>query len=102
MSIKKQYLKAKATCKVTFRLPKKAAPDARKAVIAGDFNRWQTHQNPMKHLKSGDFTVTLELDIGREYQYRFLVDDRQWITDEGADKYAESGYADSQNSVVVV
>jgi methyl coenzyme M reductase subunit C len=41
MSIKKQYLKTKPVCKVTFRLKKAQACGARKVSIAGDFNQWE-------------------------------------------------------------
>lgn len=56
----------------------------------------------MKALKNGDFTVTVTLDKGREYQYRYVVDGNNWITDSAADKYVHSGVDTAQNSVVVV
>jgi 1,4-alpha-glucan branching enzyme len=102
MSIKKQYLKSKPECKVTFRLTRKAAAGASKACVAGDFNGWQPAAAPMKALKSGDFTITLNLESGRSYQYRYIVDGNHWITDDEADSYASSGFADNQNGVVVV
>ena len=75
MSVKKQYLKSKPICKVTFRLPKNAASGARKAAVAGEFNDWKTDETPMKPLKNGDFTVTVVLKPGKEYQYRYVVFD---------------------------
>jgi 1,4-alpha-glucan branching enzyme len=102
MSIKKQYLKNKPVCKVTFRLTRKVADGAAKAFLAGDFNNWQTASIPMKALKNGDHTVTLELAPGHEYQYRYLVDGNRWVTDDSADRYVASGFADSQNAVIVV
>ncbi|MEJ2040818.1 MAG: isoamylase early set domain-containing protein [Desulfosarcinaceae bacterium] len=101
MSIKKQYLKSKSTCKVTFRLTKKTAAGAATACLAGDFNNWKTDSTPMKALKNGDFTATINLPPG-EYQFRYYVNGSQWITDDGADRYASSGFGDSQNGVVVV
>lgn len=101
MSIKKQYLKDKPVCKVTFRLDKKSIGKAKKAGIAAEFNGWKPEKTPMKPLKSGEFTVTVTLDKGREYQYRYVVDG-QWITDEAADKYVHNGVDNAQNSVVVV
>lgn len=102
MSVKKQYLKSKPVCKVTFRLPKKEAYGARKAAVAGEFNGWKTDQTLMKSLKNGDFTVTVVLTPGNEYQYRYVVDDKEWVTDNKADKYADSGYGNCKNGVVVV
>lgn len=102
MSIKKQYLKDKPVCKVTFRLDKKMIAGAKKASLAAEFNEWKAEKTPMKALKSGDFTVTVTLDKGREYQYRYLVDGRHWITDDGADKYVHTGVDNDRNAVVVV
>lgn len=102
MSIKKQYLKSKPYCKVTFRLDKKRAGSAKRAGLAAEFNGWQAEKTPMKALKSGDFTVTVHLSPGREYQYRYVVDGTNWITDEKADKYVHAGIANDENGVVVV
>ena len=102
MAVKKQYYKTKPYCKVTFRLSKKMAGNAQKVSIAGDFNGWKSDQTPMKALKNGDFTVTLQLDKGREYQYRFVLDDHQWLTDESADKQVYCDFARGHNAVIVV
>jgi 1,4-alpha-glucan branching enzyme len=99
--IKKEYLKTKDVCKVTFRLPKVAAPGAKKASIVGDFNSWSIYATPMKKLKNGDFTITLELEPGKEYQFRYLIDDDRWENDWNADKYVKSPFG-SDNSVVYV
>ncbi|MBT8339787.1 MAG: isoamylase early set domain-containing protein [Desulfatitalea sp.] len=101
MSTKKQYLKRKDYCKVTFRLAKRLVGTAKKACLAGEFNAWQGEKTPMKALKSGDFTVTVNL-IGGEYQYRYVVDGHHWITDDEADKYVPAGVGNSRNGVVVV
>ena len=100
--IKKEYLKTRKACKVTFRLPKIAAENAHYVYIVGDFNRWNIYDNPMKKLKNGDFTITLELEPGREYQFRYLIDELKWENDWNADKYVKSPFGDSDNSVVIV
>ena len=100
--IKKEYLKSRKTCKVTFRLPRIAATDAKSVCIVGDFNNWNLYANPMKKLKNGNYTITLELEPGREYQFRYLIDESKWENDWNADKYVKSPYGDSDNSVVVV
>ena len=56
----------------------------------------------MKALKNGDFTVSLQLDTGREYQYRFVLDDQQWLTDQAADKQIYCDFASAHNAVIVV
>ena len=100
--IKKEYLKSKKVCKVTFRLPRIAAPDANSVCIVGDFNDWNIYANPMKRLKKGDFTITLDLKPGNEYQFRYLIDGSTWENDWNADKYVKSPFGDSDNSVIVV
>lgn len=102
MSVKKQYFKTKPYCKVTFRLPKKIAHGAHRVAIAGEFNDWQPQTILMKPLKNGDFTATVMLEPGREYQYRYVVDERHWLTDSGADKVKHCDFANDNNSVVVV
>lgn len=102
MAVKKQYFKTKPYCKVTFYLSKKMAGTAHKAAIAGDFNEWKSDRTPMKALKSGDFSATLQLPKGHEYQYRYVVDDQMWITDESADKQIYCQFANANNAVVVV
>jgi 1,4-alpha-glucan branching enzyme len=100
--MKKEYLKSRNGCKVTFRLPKIAAPKAKSVCIVGDFNDWNIYANPMKKLKRGDFTITLELQPGREYQFRYLIDGSDWENDWNADKYVKSPFGDSDNSVIVL
>ncbi len=102
MSLKKQYLKSRPVCKVTFRLEAKAAKMADSVHLAGDFNEWHAGQTPMKKLKNGDFTVTLDLPWNREYQFRYLIDQKTWENDWKADKYVPSGISGTENSVVVV
>jgi hypothetical protein len=102
MAVKKQYFKTKPYCRVTFRLEKKKASGAHNVALAGDFNAWQAGRTPMKSLKSGDFTASLNLPKGREYQYRFVIDGDRWVTDEMADKHIYCDFAQAQNAVVVV
>ena len=102
MSLKKKYVKKDTVCKVTFRVPKKAAMGADSICVVGDFNNWSIRHNPMKKLKSGDFTTTLDLPAGRKYQFRYFMDERQWEHDWSADDYVHSDFGNCDNSVVVV
>lgn len=87
---------------MTFRLPRIAAPEAETVSVVGEFNSWDIHATPMKKLKKGDFTITLDLQPGREYQFRYLIDGSVWENDWNADRYVRSPYGDSDNSVVLV
>lgn len=102
MPLQKRYLKTRDVSKVTFRLPKDAAPRAANVALVGDFNDWDTDATPMTRLKNGDFKVTLELEPGREYQYRYLIENEIWENDWEADRYSPSGFEGAENSVVVV
>jgi 1,4-alpha-glucan branching enzyme len=102
MSIKKRFLKSRPECKVTFRLPKKAAGQAGIVHLVGDFNNWEVHATPMNKLKSGVFSTTLDLKVGREYQFRYLIDEIDWENDGEADKYVPSSFPGAENSVVVL
>ncbi len=102
VSIKKEYLRSKNICRVTFSLPRIAAGDAKRVCIVGDFNNWNIHADPMEKQKNQDYTITLDLEPGREYQFRYLIDQSKWENDWNADKYVKSPYTNSDNSVVIV
>ncbi len=99
--IKKQYVKSRPICKVTFRLSKDAAQGAKRVNITGDFNNWDKELTLMKRLKNGDFTVTLELEKDREYRFRYFIDNRTWENDWFADKYLPNPFG-CDDSVVIV
>lgn len=101
MSVKKTYLQSKPECKVTFKLEKKLANSANRANLVGEFNNWDEQAFEMKKLKTGDFTITLNLDKDKEYQFRYLIDSSHWINDPEADKHVPNVFQ-SENSVIVV
>jgi 1,4-alpha-glucan branching enzyme len=100
-TLKKQYLKSNPVCKVTFRLPKDAAPDACAVSVVGEFNNWDMSEHQMKKLKNGDFSATIELTCNREYRFRYLIDSCRWENDWCADKYLPNKHG-SDDSVVIV
>jgi 1,4-alpha-glucan branching enzyme len=102
MSLKKQYLKSKPVCKVTFDLDKKVASSAESVHLVGEFNNWNTDAHPMKKLKSGKFTATMNLETGKEYQYRYLLNKTEWVNDWKADKYVPTPFGNGDNSVVIL
>lgn len=102
MSLKKAYSKDKATCKVTFELPDAAATGALSVHLVGDFNNWSETTTPMKRSASGNWSIVMTLQSGREYYFRYLIDGHFWENDWNADRYAQSPYSDADNSVVIV
>ncbi|MCG6551910.1 MAG: isoamylase early set domain-containing protein [Candidatus Magnetominusculus sp. LBB02] len=91
---KKVY--AEDTCRVTFTLPKEAAPNASTVAIAGDFNSWNTTSDMMRQSRNGNFTITLTLAADRDYQFKYIIDGTRWENDWKADRY------EGENSVVAV
>ena len=102
MSIKKQYLKSRPVCKATFRIPEEMGSSAATAHIVGEFNNWKLFSTPMKRLKSGAFTITLELEPDKEYQFRYLLDKKIWKNEKDADRSVPTPYGDSENSVIII
>jgi 1,4-alpha-glucan branching enzyme len=99
--MKKRFLKSKPFCKVTFELPAQAANDAKKVALVGDFNGWDPEATVLKRLKGDSYSVMLELPRGREFQFRYLINEDRWENDWEADKYVPTPTGDSENSVVV-
>ena len=99
MSLKKQFLKSKPVCKVSFRLDAAEAAGATKVQLLGDFNNWDETVEPMTALKSNDFTATLELEAGKEYQFRYLINGAEWKNEPQADAFVTNSFG-GENSVV--
>lgn len=84
---------------VTFDLP--AAMQADEIALCGDFNSWSTIETKLKRAKSGVWRVTVPLQAGRSYRYRYLLDGVRWENDWGADGYAPNPFG-TYDSVVNV
>ena len=97
--LKKQYLKSKDICKVSFYTPPELA--AEKAALVGDFNEWSEAATPMKPLKDGRFKATINLPADRRYEFRYLINDMEWGNDWEADQYVPNPFS-GDNSVVEV
>ncbi len=102
MALTKKYLKSKPVCKVYFKLPKEAVDNAKSVHLVGDFNNWDIGFCPMKRNKDGSFSVQVDLDVGKDYQFRYVVDDNIWINDWEADRYEFNTVGNCENSVVVL
>jgi 1,4-alpha-glucan branching enzyme len=100
MSIKKQFLKSKDKYKVTWAIDKKSANDAKSISLAGDFNEWSLEKNVFTKLKNGSFKLTLELDKGTNYQFRYLMDDKSWVNEIEADAFVDNQLSNEENCVI--
>lgn len=97
--MQKKYLKNRHSCKVTFTLPKEAVKGVKKVNVIGDFNNWDKNTNPLKKLRTGNFSTTLELACGRSYRYKYLIDGSRWENDWHADHYEPNPYGGNDSVV---
>ncbi|MBL7810386.1 MAG: isoamylase early set domain-containing protein [Saprospiraceae bacterium] len=84
--------------KVTFTLPKEAVQNAETVAVFGDFNNWQNGVILTKQ-KDGSFKTAVELEKGRSYEYRFLINGEKWENDWAAEAYVPTPFG-TFNSVV--
>lgn len=102
MAISKKELKAKKS-RISFKISAEKAKGFNTASLVGDFNNWDATQDVMKKLKKdGSFTIQKTLENGKEYQFKYILDGKEWINEPEADKVAPTEFADSQNSVLVI
>jgi 1,4-alpha-glucan branching enzyme len=83
-------------CTVTFR--RRTTNGETSAAVVGDFNDWSPREHQMEHV--GDaWSLTLALEPGRTYRFRYLIDDGRWENDWAADDYVDNAFG-GQDSVV--
>lgn len=94
---KSQLKTRRGTCKVTFELPREV--EAGRAAVLGDFNNWDGGATPMKRKRDGSFSATVNLEAGKEFRFRYLLDDTRWENDWDADAYVPNRFG-TEDSVV--
>ncbi len=99
MAIKKEYSKDKTTCKVTFILPKEIAEQFEEVALVGDFNNWDHKANVFTKEMN---TIIIELESGKEYQFRYCGGGEVWLNESDADKHVLNPFGDSNNSVLIL
>jgi 1,4-alpha-glucan branching enzyme len=97
--MKKTYAQSGKTCRVTFELP--AEVEAETVALCGEFNNWDKDTHQLKRRKKGNFSLTITLEVGKSYRYRYWVDGDRWENDWNADDYIPNAFG-SEDSVVVV
>lgn len=98
MAISKNFLKSKPICKITFTIP---SNNATKAVVVGDFNNWDPSATPLKKQKNGVFKGTIDVETGKSYEFKYIVDGVYYNDPEVEEKVFNS-FANDYNSVVTV
>jgi 1,4-alpha-glucan branching enzyme len=88
---------AKGKAKVTFTVDPRAGAQA--AAVCGEWNDWSTGADVMRRDAEGGFSVTVVLDAGRTYRFRYLLDGQRWDNDWAADAYVRNKFG-GDDSVV--
>jgi 1,4-alpha-glucan branching enzyme len=96
MAIKKQFVKTKPVCKVTFSIE---AKEANTASVVGDFNNWDQKAGALSKLKNGTFKAVFDLNKDASYEFKYVVDG-QFVNEPEADSFRWNDYAGAENSVV--
>jgi hypothetical protein len=84
---------------VTFTLPGEVG--AGHVALCGDFNDWSAGSIALHRGSDGAWQVTLPLEPGQSYRFRYLLDGKRWENAWQADWYEPNPFG-STNSVVVV
>ena len=84
---------------VTFTLPADVHADT--VALCGEFNDWSAENARLERGSDGSWRVTVALEPGRSYRYRYLLDGHRWENDRQADRYVPNALG-SIDSVVVV
>ena len=91
-------ISGKSVARVTFKLPSNIRANV--ITLVGDFNNWDTQTDPFRLNGSGVWTITKDLEPQRAYQFRYLVDGKEWLNDRDADAHVHNIYG-SDNSVII-
>jgi len=95
--LKKVYSADEKLCHVTFELPPGAGTQY--AHLCGDFNDWNSATHPMRQNDSGGFSITISLETGHAYQFKYRIDNEVWENDWDVDGYEPNPFG-SDNSIV--
>ena len=89
--------KGRGSASVTFTLD--PGVGAQTAAVCGEWNDWSAGADVMDRDAEGGFSLTVALDAGRAYRFRYLLDDQRWENDWAADAYLPNSFG-GDDSVV--
>ena len=95
--IQKTYYKTKDYCKVKFSFK---VENAETVEILGLNSDWQ-NSVIMSKKKDGSFSAAVTLPKDSKHEFKYLVNEREWLNEPGADGEAPNDYGGS-NSVIVL
>lgn len=65
--------------RVTFTMP--AMDRCNCLYLVGDFHGWNESVYQMQRASDGTWSITLELELGQRFRYRFRTCDGEWLDD---------------------
>jgi 1,4-alpha-glucan branching enzyme len=72
--------------RVTFRVSHYIWADS--IALVGEFNDWDTNRHFLQRTRDdGEWHISLVLEAGKSYRFRYLVDGKEWMDDDHADGY---------------
>jgi 1,4-alpha-glucan branching enzyme len=100
----KKFVKSHSVFKVKFEVRQEELPagmNVQAIRLVGEFNGWDETAVPMTyHKKDKVYRVIVELEPGRKYQFRYLLNDGYWCNDWAADEYTANEFGED-NCVVI-
>jgi 1,4-alpha-glucan branching enzyme len=95
--IQKTYFKTKEYCKVKFTVKPENADSVSIVGLNSDWKNLIT----MSKKKDGTFTAEVSLPKDSEHEFRYLVNESEWLNEPEADKQRNNEFG-SSNSVIVL
>ncbi len=95
--VQKTYFKTKDYCKVKFSFKPE---NAETVEILGLNSDWQ-NSIVMSKKKDGTFTCDVSLSKGTEHQFKYRINETEWVNDPEADKVVPNEFG-GDNSVIVL
>ena len=91
------------TKEITFTLPAEALGEATEVLLLGDFNSWNAEKGiALQKQEDGSYKATAQLETGKTYQYRYLLNDGRWVNDYQAQGYVPASGFDIDNCLITV
>ncbi len=91
------------TKNITFSLPAEAVEGASEIILLGDFNNWNPQRAPkLEKQTDGTYKAVAQLEEGKTYHYRFLLNNGKWVNDYHAQKYESVPGLYVDNCVITV
>lgn len=88
---------------IIFTLPAEAVAEATEGLLLGDFNNWNESEGiKLKKQKDGSLKAVVQLEAGKTYQYRYLLNDGRWENDYHAQNYVPVSGLHIDNCLITV